>query len=169
MMNQKLAILSVSSVGVTIKPWLFGMSVTDPLSRLAFFLSGAPTATMTVSGSCSVEFDLVQHLGMKYIFYTHQSYTVLTAAIAVLRWPVVGPVALRGAAGLAFELARYPSNRSSLRHAMTPMPVDNRDRRPWFIEERWALAALAVALLRAPVPVLASRGASDGRSDLRRP
>lgn len=98
---------------------------------------------------------------MKKIFYTHQSYTVLTAVIAVLRWPVVGPIALRGAAGLAFELARYPGNRSSLRHAMTPMQIDKEDKAQWLIEERWALAALSVALLRAPAPVLASRDRNE--------
>ena len=103
------------------------------------------------------------NIGIKTIFETHKSYTVLKAVVEVLRWPIVGPIALRGAAGIAFELARYPSNRASLRRAIA-LEVDVA-RNIKFAEERWALAALAVALLRAPIPKLVSPQCSGDKSN----
>jgi|MDSX01.1.fsa_nt_gb hypothetical protein len=86
------------------------------------------------------------NLGIKEITDVHQSFTVLVAVVSILRWPVAGPVACRGATSLAFEFSRYPSNRTLLRRAMS----HTLDKRGAPIEERWALAALAVALLRTP-------------------
>lgn len=88
---------------------------------------------------------------------------MLRAAVAVLRWPIVGPVALRGATGIAFELARYPGNRAHLRSAIALEADVARDSN--FAEERWALAALAVALLRTPIPKVVFCECPDNSND----